>query len=138
MTKEHQLRIVSMLGLPAEIRGCELGVGTYVTMRVSRGDLWVTASSWLITDGDSVLAGSEDDRTEMAAALERFVGRELQSVSFERSPDIDILASGGLALRLFQDTAAADATPVSIRSERQRLYAHWGGHVSETGSTDGE
>ena len=124
---EHSRQIVpepfrSLIG--QRTNGCWLGYGSVLFLefgtRTSPDDLrnhpsgewilWCDQILWRIEPGDRVLAGSEDDRDTMEAAVRQMNGRAL--VSGEMDPDSGdsvLTFSENLVLRTFVLTSEEDA-----------------------------
>jgi hypothetical protein len=127
--------LLESLRLPRTIDSCELGIGTYVTIRLApktsadAARVWIRAASWLLAEHGSVVVGSEDYREDMKAALDRLAHHEMNAIrSIDDGPDIEIVFADGWALYLFQDASVGNDKPVSITvSGAEPISIGWGG-----------
>lgn len=102
-----------------EAWGTTLGHGSFLTVELGepitpgsahgRYHLWLYLTAWRIEDGTSMLAGSEDDREELAGKVTALDGRKLASVAVEpRSLSARFEFEGGLALITFSLYSAGE------------------------------
>ena len=102
-----------------EAWGTKLGHGSFLTVELGdptassnghgRYHLWIYLAVWRIEDGSPVLAGSEDDRDELAGKVTVLDGRKLTSIAVEHpSLSTRFEFEGGLVLITFSVSSHED------------------------------
>ena len=92
--------------------GTNLGQGSFLTIELGEPKvpgsthgpyhLWISTAGWRIEDGMSMLAGSEDNRDQLAGKVAVLEGRKLSSVAVEPpSLSARFAFEGGLVLITF-------------------------------------
>jgi len=111
--QEIQNTLAPLLGRTAW--GVSLGIGSFITLEFgvpisgeaskhTHGEwhLWIYYCAWRLEQGDQILAGSEDPRPKMEAAVRQLEGLDLQAVDLALPAlDTAFTFSNSFVLRIF-------------------------------------
>lgn len=112
--QEIQARVSPLLGQPAW--GVALGVGSFITLEFGASQppaqgherphgewhLWVYCCAWRLDGNGEILAGSEDARPKLEAAVQRLNGLAVRAFDIQPPAlETTVTFDEGIALRLF-------------------------------------
>ena len=106
----QQVRRLALRARGASVREARLGVGSFLTFDLVRGEerggsrrwyFWLYQCAWRIDAAAEVIGGSEDERDELGRAVHRLEGARLEHIVIAPSQEASLVFADGLSLRMF-------------------------------------